>query len=387
MKRGLIFGLVLCLLATPVLAGSADQLLRKAEKGDPQAQFEMGRQAMSGYYPDVEQAEMWWLKAAEAGNAEAQYQLGTLYGGARLGPPNAEKALSWYEKAAAQGHTQAIGAVCQGYYERSDAAQDIAATAKACTRAATLDIPFGLAVMGEFYAQGTGGLPVDGAKAIDYLTRADSAGVLMATRTLGVVYFEGKLTAQDYQRSMTLFRRAMVKGDVDSTYWLGRQYEGGLGTAAEPDEAGRLYYLSGQGGNAAARSWLDAHSEITEDWLTQRRVSWFSDPRGTWTVTTKLPDGTTQETDVGDYLFGGLIADYPERALEDEVEGTVTVDCHWNNDGNVDNCLILTELPRGYGFGLATFKLLGRPVPLTQKADWARKAAGHNMRSTLKFVL
>ncbi len=47
---------------------------------------------------------------------------------------------------------------------------------------------------------------------------------------------------------------------------------------------------------------------------------------------------------------------YPPRALEDEVEGTVTIDCAVDASGRVTGCDILSESPAGYGFGLATVK-------------------------------
>ncbi len=47
------------------------------------------------------------LKAAESGNADAQNSLGVLYLSGNGVPADHEKALSWAEKAAVQGHVQA----------------------------------------------------------------------------------------------------------------------------------------------------------------------------------------------------------------------------------------------------------------------------------------
>jgi len=47
---------------------------------------------------------------------------------------------------------------------------------------------------------------------------------------------------------------------------------------------------------------------------------------------------------------------YPDRALENEVEGTVVIDCTINASGRVTGCDVLSETPKGYGFGAATVK-------------------------------
>jgi cell division septation protein DedD len=48
-----------------------------------------------------------WRPLAEAGNADAQFNLGQAYKLGRGVPPNAATAQSWYQKAARQGHQQA----------------------------------------------------------------------------------------------------------------------------------------------------------------------------------------------------------------------------------------------------------------------------------------
>ncbi len=61
----------------------------------------------------------------------------------------------------------------------------------------------------------------------------------------------------------------------------------------------------------------------------------------------------------GDWTYPGSdeMGDlYPPRAQDNEIEGTVTIDCAVNATGRVTGCDILSESPAGYGFGLATVK-------------------------------
>jgi protein TonB len=60
--------------------------------------------------------------------------------------------------------------------------------------------------------------------------------------------------------------------------------------------------------------------------------------KGAWT----FPTGTD---------MAGL---YPPRALDNEVEGSVTIDCAINGSGRIKACDIISETPKGYGFGKAT---------------------------------
>ncbi len=56
---------------------------------------------------DYEQAVYWYCKAAEQGNAEAQYNLGFCYETGRGVDMDCNKAIGWYSKAAEQGDNEA----------------------------------------------------------------------------------------------------------------------------------------------------------------------------------------------------------------------------------------------------------------------------------------
>lgn len=93
------------------------------EKGDAEAAVLVG-----GFYdpatwsketsplpaPNADQAASWYRRAAEAGNAEAQYRLGmVLKSGKTDGADGPEQAVGWLRKAAEQGHARAKEALGQ----------------------------------------------------------------------------------------------------------------------------------------------------------------------------------------------------------------------------------------------------------------------------------
>jgi FOG: TPR repeat, SEL1 subfamily len=84
----------------------ARTLLReRAQAGDAEAQLNLGALLATGRggRPDPAQAARWYRKAAEQGNASAQYNLGTLYAQGTGVTRDMSQAVHWWRKAAEQG--------------------------------------------------------------------------------------------------------------------------------------------------------------------------------------------------------------------------------------------------------------------------------------------
>jgi uncharacterized protein len=98
---------VLFLAATPLIA--ADDLLPKANAGDPAAQLALGQAHLTGKgaTKDTKAAIEWLAKAADQGNTDARLALGKLYLGGSGVPKNSTESAKWYRLAAEQGDTTA----------------------------------------------------------------------------------------------------------------------------------------------------------------------------------------------------------------------------------------------------------------------------------------
>ena len=70
------------------------------------------------------EAVSWYRKAAEQGHAEAQCELGFMYINGEGVPENDAEAVSWYRKAAEQGHAEAQYELGLMYYHGADVPQD-----------------------------------------------------------------------------------------------------------------------------------------------------------------------------------------------------------------------------------------------------------------------
>ncbi len=81
----------------------------KANAGDADAQYNLGSayDLGQGVPQDNAQAAAWYRKAAEQGHAAAQYNLGASYYIGQGVPQDYAQAVAWYRKAAEQGHADA----------------------------------------------------------------------------------------------------------------------------------------------------------------------------------------------------------------------------------------------------------------------------------------
>jgi|GEM_PF-2784322 len=92
--------------------------LAKAEKGDANAQCEVGRLYKNG--DGVESSDKdsfyWYEKSAKQGNADAQSELGYIYIlGNSFVKPNPDESFKWFEKSAAQNNIYSINALGTSY--------------------------------------------------------------------------------------------------------------------------------------------------------------------------------------------------------------------------------------------------------------------------------
>jgi uncharacterized protein len=82
-----------------------------AENGNTDARYALGSMYTygEGMAADYQKAEKWYRLAAENGHRDAQYTLGLIYGSGQQGlAQDLQKAVKWYRLAAAQEHINAL---------------------------------------------------------------------------------------------------------------------------------------------------------------------------------------------------------------------------------------------------------------------------------------
>ncbi|CAE8713111.1 unnamed protein product [Polarella glacialis] len=219
---------------------------------------------LDGFFPDGwgQQLDSARLKAAELGNAEAQFQLAQL---SRLGspgvglPPRPTDATTWYRRAAEQGHAAAqlrLGAACHdGVGQAADPAEAVKWYQKAAGRgSASAQFLLGLA-----YTNGDG-VARNISEASIWLSRAAQQGssnfgkASNAMYNLAVAYREGIGVAADPVAAAAWFRQAAEKsGNVKAMFNLGVAYSRGDGVTADQAAAAAWYEQAASKGHRMAQ--------------------------------------------------------------------------------------------------------------------------------------
>ncbi|MDQ4420818.1 SPOR domain-containing protein [Sphingobium sp. DEHP117] len=128
---------------------------------------------------DYARAMKVWLPLAEAGDADAQFNLGQAYKMGRGVPQDPNTALEWYRKAAAQGHSQAEDAYGLLLYQQNRRAEAMPSLLRSADRGeARAQYLVGIALFnGDL-------LPRDWMRAYALMTRASASGVEQASAAL-----------------------------------------------------------------------------------------------------------------------------------------------------------------------------------------------------------
>ena len=190
---------------------------RAAEAGNTDAQFNLGVLLADRLNPpDLAQARTWWTRAAEAGNTDAQFNLGVLLAD-RLNPPDLAQARTWWTRAAEAGNTDAqfnLGVLLADRLNPPDLAQARTWWTRAA-EAGNTDAQFNLGVL----LADRLNLP-DLAQARTWWTRAAEAGDTDAQFNLGVLLAD-RLDPPDLAQAEVWYTRAAEAGDTDAQFNLG----------------------------------------------------------------------------------------------------------------------------------------------------------------------
>lgn len=196
-----------------------DDLLRKAQSGDPEAQYALGNayQLGAGVARQLPVAMRWYLKAATQGHRDAQVNLGLMFlqelpqAGVER---NAAQARYWFRRAAECGDAQAMFYLARVLLDH--------------------------------------GAPADRADAACWLERACEAGHAPACTELGVLFAAGEPGA-DPARALAAYRRGAELGDMHAQFNLANALLLGDGTRADQAQAAYWYRVAAEQGLVAAQ--------------------------------------------------------------------------------------------------------------------------------------
>ncbi len=159
-----------------------------ARYGDANAQYNLGSMYFNGYgvLQDKHKAVLWYRQSARAGHVTAQHNIGALYYNGVGVVRNFDHAYKWFYKAARQGHS---------------------------------DSQYNLAVM-YFAAKG---VPQNRKLAFKWFSLAASQGDINAQHNLGAMYFRGIGVEKNMIQAFKWHTRAARNGHNSSQVWLRTQ--------------------------------------------------------------------------------------------------------------------------------------------------------------------
>lgn len=225
-------------------------LKQKAEAGDATAQYELGGMydnpfdAISyrsyGVSEDPALAMSWYRKAAEQGHMDAQLKLGWMYYDGKGVPKDAAQAVTWWRKAAEQGNAEAQRRLGVSYLHGDGIAS-------------STQNPF------DVFSKENEDI------GIGWLRKAATQGDVEAQLILGEHLREGKIgqngrqlppDAGDYAEAVSWYRKAAEQGNVDAQYKLGLAYAGGEGVPKDPTQGVAWLRKAAEQGNTDAMASL-----------------------------------------------------------------------------------------------------------------------------------
>jgi TPR repeat protein len=198
-------------------AGQYEHLLARLEPlaraGDAMAQFFVGSfySRGEGVLQDDEVAVSWWRKAAEQGLARAQNELGTALTDGRGIEPDPVEAVAWFRRAAAQDLAVAQANLGLMYWNGLGVNKDNHEAIALFRMAASKGLGWAQYYLGEAYARGQG-VTRDPDQAIDWYLLAAEQDYTEAQYALGAMYLNGRIVRRNTALSVVWLSRAARGG-------------------------------------------------------------------------------------------------------------------------------------------------------------------------------
>ena len=219
-----------------------EELIKLAESGDVEAQFNLGKSFDDGKDVDIDKSKAiyWYTKAAELGFSKAQFNLAYMFDVGDGIEIDKNQAVYWYTKAAEQGHTVAQFNLALMYDIGDGINVDKVKALYWYTKAAEQGYPEAQFNLGFMYDNGDG-VDIDKSKAIYWYTKAAEQGIKEAQHNLGFMYNSGDGVDIDKSKAIYWYTKAAEQGYGASQINLGLIYSAGNGI--EVDKSKAIYWF------------------------------------------------------------------------------------------------------------------------------------------------
>ncbi len=238
-----------------VSASPDDPQYEAALQGEPEAQCTLGARYASGQggEQDFAKALEWYTKAAQQGNAKAQWNVAILYARGPGGiAQDMQQAVQWCQQAADQGFAAAQATLGLMYANGQGVEKDVNQAVALLQQAADqgdAEAQYNLAIMHE---QGLPTGTADHKQAFDWFSKAAEQGLPAAQERLGLMYAMGQATEQDLVEAHKWFFIASERKHPSAKANLAHSL-----TLMEPGQVTEA--------QDRAKRWIEAHTQAPSD--------------------------------------------------------------------------------------------------------------------------
>ena len=193
-----------------------EKLIKEAEKGDSNAQFQLGLFYQRGLQRDMDKALKWYKLAADQGHSAALEILGMLYLSGSGIPKDATKGMRCLEKASENGNLSSNLTLGEIYSNGLfDIKKDNVLARKWLLKIAEREnadaqYQLGLLALNEN--------DVDGA--VSWYVKSADNGCALASFSLGYLFFQGTRVQKDVDKALQYYTHSADKGNVAAMYNL-----------------------------------------------------------------------------------------------------------------------------------------------------------------------
>lgn len=191
------------------------------------------------------------IEKAEQGDAQAQFQLGRKYSNGEGVPQNDEEAVKWYRKAAEQESAAAQNNLGVAYERGQGVRQDDEEAVKWYRKAAEHEVAVAQRNLGLMYRLGRG-VPQDDQEALKWYRKAAGQENPLAQNDLGWMYHNGRGVQKDAKEAVVWYRKAAKQGNATAQCNLAWAYQNGRGVIKSDKEAIKWYNKAAEKDNARA---------------------------------------------------------------------------------------------------------------------------------------
>ena len=213
-----------------------------------EALWRMGKKYYNGdgVSTDYARAVEYYRKAAEAGYAGAQNDLGFCYYEGKGVEKNYRTAVYWFEKAASQGNTWGQNNLGSCYLNGHGVERDYDKAFDLINKSIEQGNTHALVTLGNYYKNING----DYIKAFELYKKSADKNDETGIASLGICYYYGLGTVKDYSKAFECFEKAAKQGNSAAQVWTGLCYKNGSGTGKNFEQAVEWYKKAAEQGEA-----------------------------------------------------------------------------------------------------------------------------------------